>query len=425
MLFFINSSSSSTITALRGNTHRNIETTPSLSSLSQINTGSQATILHTVPPQAQLPQSSVSSYPLSSDDGIRSLNLEHINRSKGSSEQQNMPISNDIHQLQEPSPNTEARCSSEVAKIPISPTPSRYDSVMNETSFTHIEGDDRQHTEGACANAHIKLNQTSIVKDEEEKIVDKSNSINHQDSNETFGFSIEDAKSLDPETDNHVAEYTTVVVGKVFSAKELNENIGTKYSQDDQTIYASIEHINSNSSQSPSMNYSLSKPFKESPSQDIQKEFEKDFCSVEEALGGNREDCQDVPLPIMGAQIIDDNTDIRDLENSESVRITINFDDDSDSQLLKYNNELASVSSQMVLSSEETDCDLLANDDGDLDVQTLTQTSDPPNRTITIVGSEPLETISSNESNQNVQSINSNEGQSAITLEIDTSTSVI
>merc|ERR1712223_2305059 len=161
------------------------------------------------------------------------------------------------------------------------------------------------------------------------------------------------------------------------------------------------------------------------PSEDIQKEFEKDFCSVEEALGGHREDCQDVPPPIMGAQIIDDNTDIRDLENSESVRITINFDEDSDSQLLKYNNELASISSPMVLSPEETDCDLLVNDDGNLDIQTLTQTSDPPNRTITIIGPEPIETISSNESNQNVLSINSNEGQSTITLEIDTSTSVI
>merc|ERR1712223_726759 len=152
------------------------------------------------------------------------------------------------------------------------------------------------------------------------------------------------------------------------------------------------------------------------PSEDIQKEFEKDFCSVEEALGGNREDCQDVPLPIIGAQIIDDNTDIRDLENSESVRITINFDDDSDSQLLKYNNELASISSPMLLSPEETDCDLLVNDDEILDVQTSTQTSDPPNRTITIIGSEHPETILSNEANQNVQSINSNDGQSAITL---------
>ena len=51
--------------------------------------------------------------------------------------------------------------------------------------------------------------------------------------------------------------------------------------------------------------------------------------------------------------------------------------------------------------------------------------SDPPNRPITIIGSEPREMMSSTNTNQNVQPLNTNEGQSAITLEIDTSTSVI
>ena len=153
-----------------------------------------------------------------------------------------------------------------------------------------------------------------------------------------------------------------------------------------------------------------------SPSQDIQREFEKDFCSVEEALSKGEE------IEMDGASTLNDEKTkmvANDLENSQGVRITLNFNDDSSDNLLNYNSELVTSS---VNCKDETDCDLLI-DNGDLQVSRTEQ--DPPNRHITILGSESQEINHLNAAKDNALSVNQYEDNNAITLEIDTSTSVI
>ena len=303
--------------------------------------------------------------------------------------------------------------------------PNEYQTEEKQISYSHIG---KGNSEGACASVDLLFDQLSSDVNERKLQHGGSDIIQMQESQEMHELGVGNTKSLDQETDNIVTEYTTVVVGKVFSSNDSDESALIKQSEDDQTIYASIEHLNDIGSDPTNLQYSLSNAFMESPSQDIQKEFEKDFYSVEEALGGKEEGVDDIKcVTSISTETTECKTIDKDLENSESVRITINFDEDSNSQLLKYNNELASIPPQTLFSQEETDCDLIVNgNDSDItDVQNLMGQSEPPNRTITIIGSEPREIMSSTNINQNVQPLNTNEGQSAITLEIDTSTSVI
>ena len=227
--------------------------------------------------------------------------------------------------------------------------------------------------------------------------------------------SFKNFKSFDTETDNVVTEYTTIVVGKVLPS-DNTFNRDTDDAEDTQTIYASLEHLNDQSINSTNFVQSLPIPQKMLPSQDIQNEFEKDFCSVEEALSNGDEVEMDV-----ASTVNDDRTTIvaNDLDNSQGVRITLNFDDDSSDTLLKYNSEFATSS---IGCQDETDCDLLI-DNGD--VQTSGIGVDPPNRHITIIGSEPQEINPCNAAKANTSSVDQHEDNSAIILEIDTSTSVI
>ena len=414
--FFYNSTSSSTITALRENNHRNEETTPSLSSLSQINISSQASTLQTEPSRSP-----------SSDDSSRAKHQGRLNSSRKLPESQKLSSTKKNDKcLRDMSPTRQINSSPKEA-IPTQEghtESNEYHTDEKHISFGHIG---KGNIEGACASVDLLSDQ--LLSDvDEQRLQNEGSDIHIQDTQEMYELGVGNAKSIDQETDNIVTEYTTVVVGKVFSSNASQDNEAINQSESDQTIYASIEHLNEIASNSANLQYSLTSPFIESPSQDIQKEFEKDFCSVEEALGGKQEDVDDIKcITTISTEMIDSKTNNKDLENSESVRITINFDDDSNSQLLKYNNDLASIPPQTLVLQDETDCDLIVsgNDNEIADVQNQMGQSDPPNRPITIIGSEPREMMSSTNTNQNVQPLNTNEGQSAITLEIDTSTSVI
>ena len=419
---------------LPGNNQRNVESTPSLSSISLINTSSRTTTVQNAPQPSSSHELSVSSYVPSSDDGTKSINQDHIIIATHSFSEPRQTYSSCNNDQESRELSFYKPSHSNIQEV----TPKRASksglndyspSMQNEiSSNNHGNGENDEHIEGACANYNSESYEPLDVKDKEELQSKRPNNENGHKRRQIHGHSFNKDKSFDAETDNVVTEYTTIVVGKVFQTNDFSDDADATYNEDDQTIYASLEHLNQMSSNSLSAHNSLSTPFKTSPSDDIQKEFEKDFCSVEEALGVNDQNAEIKASLSTDNKPNDEksNNDGKDLENLEGVRITINFDDDSDSQLLKYNNELAAISSSNMFSQDETDCDLIMNaTDSDTDVKTFMQASDPPNRTITIIGSEPRETGSCNDTTQNVQSIDSNEGQSAITLEIDTSTSVI
>ena len=223
---------------------------------------------------------------------------------------------------------------------------------------------------------------------------------------------------LEIETDNVVTEYTTVVVGKVLSTEEnqiTKENLCVKDEQE--TIYASIEHLNE--SQKEESNYILSRSSSDqsSPSNDIQLDFEKDFCSVEDAL-------------FNGAQV---DADIASNPNDKTTRIVVEDESQTPEDVDTSLNAIPEVSSclyaldseltlRKINLNEETDCDL------DIHIDDAHTILEPPNRAITIIRPEIVsQSGSSNATEQMVLSSadrRTNE-TNMITLEIDTTTSVI
>ena len=331
---------------------------------------------------------------------------------------ENFIIRSNKQQKQEDVSQTHAQLNSSIrdTEQPCNAFLTREDNIgeYTKTSSITINGDN-SFIDGAGADTGFESVKELSFEDEDELQTRCSNVTNGIDYCTDRDFSFKNFKSFDTETDNVVTEYTTIVVGKVLSP-DTTSNRDTDDADETQTIYASLEHLNDQSIDSTNFVQSLSIPQKMSPSQDIQKEFEKDFCSVEEALS-NGED-----LEMDGAStVIDEILGIgaNDLENSRGVRITLNFNDDSSDDLLKYNSEFATSS---VDCQDETDCDLLI-DNGD--VQISRSESDPPNRHITIIGSDSQEIYPSNAENDNARSVDQYEDNNAITLEIDTSTSVI
>ena len=283
------------------------------------------------------------------------------------------------------------------------------------TSSITINSDDR-FIDGAGADTGFESIKEINLEDEDE-LETRCSSVNGViEYSMKRDYSFNNFKSFDTETDNVVTEYTTIVVGKVLPSDNTS-NRDTDDAEETQTIYASLEHLNDQSINSTNFVQSLSIPQKVSPSQDIQNEFEKDFCSVEEALSNGEE----LEIDAAASTVNDERTRIvaNDLENSQGVRITLNFDDDSSDTLLKYNSEFSTGSAGC---QDETDCDLLIENG---DVQSSGIRSDPPNRHITIIGSEPLVINPGNAEKDNTPTVDEHEGNSAIILEIDTSTSVI
>ena len=226
-------------------------------------------------------------------------------------------------------------------------------------------------------------------------------------------------KHFEAETDKVVTEYTTIVVNKVISSEDGLNYDATDIAAEEDTIYTTIDH---SSDYLPSTNptgcdhsFNLSS---NKPSQDIQNEFEKDFCSVKDVLFNDDES----PVNITNAQEI--KPDNKDLEDSNGVRITLNFDGDSCSSLLRYNTDQGA---SVYYPPDETDCDLDVTTFDNVQIPTADNT-DPPNRQIKIVGttltidtSFPTTATETHRVDENRQE----DDRNAVTLEIDTSTSVI
>ena len=228
-------------------------------------------------------------------------------------------------------------------------------------------------------------------------------------------------KHFEAETDKVVTEYTTIVVNKVISSEDgLNSDAIDSNAEED-TIYTTIDHsfdhLPSTNPTGYDHSFNLS-PSKSSPSQDIQNEFEKDFCSVKDVLFNDDE----ASANITNAQEI--KPDNKDLEDSNGVRITLNFDGDACSSLLRYNTEQGA---SIYYPPDETDCDLDVTTFDNVQIPTADNT-DPPNRQIKIVGttltidtSSPTTATETHRVDENRQE----DDRNAVTLEIDTSTSVI
>ena len=296
------------------------------------------------------------------------------------------------------------------------------------------DDDDSSHViDGACATSDFKseclFNVTTI-----ESPTDSKRVASGMESYLEEDQCVRNLKSFDNETaDNVVTEYTTIVVGKVLSPEE-----NTRRNKDEkETIYASIEHVDETSPntisyqqcslRSPSLDAQdeSNKDFfsvdvndrtnyhecsLNSPSRDIQKEFEKDFFSVENVLFNNEE-----PNDVDETSRLDTKTKV--LGDSDGVRITLNFEGDTGSSVIRYDNEFV----QGVNCQDETDCDLEI-----LETSNSRRTeTDPPNRSITILG--PTETVNgtTREASQPILTIGNQEDNNAVILEIDTSTSVI
>ena len=228
-------------------------------------------------------------------------------------------------------------------------------------------------------------------------------------------------KHFEAETDKVVSEYTTIVVNKVIPSEDGLNYDATDIAAEEDTIYTTIDH---SSDYIPSTNptgcdhsFNLSSN-KSSPSQDIQNEFEKDFCSVKDVLFNDDE----ASANITNAQEI--KPENKDLEDSNGVRITLNFDGDACSSLLRYNTEQGA---SIYYPPDETDCDLDVTTFDNVQIPTADNT-DPPNRQIKIVGttltidtSSPTTATETHRVDENRQE----DDRNAVTLEIDTSTSVI
>ena len=228
-------------------------------------------------------------------------------------------------------------------------------------------------------------------------------------------------KHFEAETDKVVTEYTTIVVNKVISSEDGLNYDATDIAAEEDTIYTTIDHSGDYlpSTNPTGCDHSFnSSSNKSSPSQDIQNEFEKDFCSVKDVLFNDDE----ASANITNAQEI--KPENKDLEDSNGVRITLNFDGDACSSLLRYNTEQGA---SIYYPPDETDCDLDVTTFDNVQIPTADNT-DPPNRQIKIVGttltidtSSPTTATYIHRDDERRQE----DDRNAVTLEIDTSTSVI
>lgn len=403
-------STSSTIT-LQGSNQRNAEATPSLLAVPQT---TSSIALRSTPQQMSLDELSISSLPM--DNNENSSFQEEMAPHNAIKFQQNSYTDNDDkqsyllnHQAQLNNLTTESP-----SEMIISET-NRHDIFAHNSVSSHHLDPAKNTIDGACATPDFEMRSIFTLTGEDEletKCTSINGGIDTQPNNDQNSRNV---KTFDTETDNVVTEYTTVVVGKVFSSGDALK-ADTHDEDEEETIYASLDHFNEPSQNPISYNQSRLCPQKNSPSQDIQKEFERDFCSVEDALFNGEQ------IEVKKGSSLNDETTrivVNELKSSEGIRITLNFEGNSSSALHNLNSELAITS---INCQDETDCDFDINHD---DVQTSKIDLGPPNRSIRIVGPEIPENASSNEITDAVLSVDQHGDGNAITLEIDTSTSVI